>query len=341
MSKTPRAVSRWLIGMHHIRNQRPAGRLQRAAAFSAGIAATLASGIIFSALGAGATVVQQSGSTFEPIAPCRLFDTRPAPDNIGPRSTPLGAGETHVQQVTGANGNCAIPADATAIALNATAVGATATSYLTFFPAGHALPLSSNLNVGPGRPPTPNKVDLRLSGDGKVAVFNAFGNVNVVVDVTGFYTGAPVANLAERVKALESSQSFATNVHKGGVVVAGSEPVVVAAIHVKAPSDGAFLVAADAQLGAAVEGAEARCSISLDTALDASHTRMWEASGSAPAYVGHLSTSRVVQASAGELLSIRLVCRHAGAGVQVGIGEADLSTVFVPGYLSDGEAATM
>lgn len=67
-------------------------------------------------------------AVFVPIAPCRLFDMRPAPDLVGPRSTSLAAGETYTQAVRGVNGNCTIPADATAVAMNVTAVGGTAAS---------------------------------------------------------------------------------------------------------------------------------------------------------------------------------------------------------------------
>ena len=66
-------------------------------------------------------------SVFVPIVPCRLLDTR-AVAPVGPRSTPLGANDTLVQRVHGTNGNCTIPADATAIALNVTATNVTVAS---------------------------------------------------------------------------------------------------------------------------------------------------------------------------------------------------------------------
>src|SRR3954452_21766411 len=91
-------------------------------------------------LGVGGVVVTNAAvstgdkAVFVPIAPCRLFDLRPAPDTVGPRATPLGAGETFTQAVRGANGLCNIPADATAVAMNVTAVGGTASSFLTIWP---------------------------------------------------------------------------------------------------------------------------------------------------------------------------------------------------------------
>src|SRR5689334_11383129 len=64
-------------------------------------------------------------SSFVAIAPCRLLDTRSGSDNVGPRSTPVTAGEELVVQVTGsAQGRCLLPSSATAVSINLTAVGA-------------------------------------------------------------------------------------------------------------------------------------------------------------------------------------------------------------------------
>jgi hypothetical protein len=88
----------------------------------------LATLLVTQAWTAGATP-GDTDSTFVPTSPCRLFDYRAAPDTVGPRSTPLGAREIHVQQVTGSNGDCsgalAIPSDAVAVAMNVTAVNPT------------------------------------------------------------------------------------------------------------------------------------------------------------------------------------------------------------------------
>jgi hypothetical protein len=126
-------------------------------------------------------------SVLVPIAPCRLFDTRTGADNVGTRATPLRAGETFVQAVRGTNGKCTVPTDATAVALNVTAVNSTADSYLTVFPADVAAPLASNLNWRAGAAPTPNKVDVKLSVDGMIGLFNLAGQVDVIADVVGFY----------------------------------------------------------------------------------------------------------------------------------------------------------
>jgi hypothetical protein len=136
-----------------------------------------------------ATVNTGEKAVFVPISPCRLFDMRPAPDQVGPRATPLAQGETYTQAVRGVNGSCNIPADATAVAMNVTAVGGTAGSFLTIWPSDVSpRPLASNLNWVPGSPPTPNKVDVKLSvADGKINLYNPTGTVSILADVVGYY----------------------------------------------------------------------------------------------------------------------------------------------------------
>jgi hypothetical protein len=85
------------------------------------------------------------------------------------------------------NGNCTIPPDATAVAMNVTAVNGTAGSFLTIWPSDIARPLASSLNWVPGSPPTPNKVDVKLSGNGMIGMFNNAGSVDLLADVVGYY----------------------------------------------------------------------------------------------------------------------------------------------------------
>ena len=153
---------------------------------------TIAAAVAFTAVAgiglpsANAIVPSGQRTDFVPITPCRLFDTRPA-TQVGPRSTPLGNAETYTQAVTGTNGNCTIPAEATAIAMNVTTVNGTSGSFLTVWPADAAQPLASNLNWIAGAPATPNKVDVKLSAAGKVSLFNLSGSVDVLADVVGYY----------------------------------------------------------------------------------------------------------------------------------------------------------
>src|SRR5262245_35259464 len=74
-------------------------------------------------------------TTFVPIAPCRLMDTRPAPDRVGPSGT-LGVNDTRTIAARGNNGDCSIPAEAAGLSLNVTAIKATAPTFLTIWPDG-------------------------------------------------------------------------------------------------------------------------------------------------------------------------------------------------------------
>jgi hypothetical protein len=167
----------------------------RWAAIGAAVAVTLGIGggiAITNAVGEGAP------SAFVPITPCRLFDTR-ADSAVGPRKTPLTAGETFVQQVTGTNGNCTVPAGTQGVAFNVTIVNGTATSFLTVWPSDATKPLASSLNWLAGTPAIPNKVDVRLSTDGKVSFFNNGGTVDVLADIVGYYAGITGAGEPKRV----------------------------------------------------------------------------------------------------------------------------------------------
>jgi hypothetical protein len=158
----------------------------RWSAVGAAVAVAVGAGVVLPS--ADAAITGGNRAVFVPIEPCRLFDTRSAPATVGPRATPIGAEESYTQQVTGSNGHCEIPMDATAVSLNVTTVDGTAASYLTVYPANApTLPQASNLNWIPGAPPTPNKVDVKLSDTGAVKVYNNAGSVNVLADVVGYY----------------------------------------------------------------------------------------------------------------------------------------------------------
>ena len=159
----------------------------RWAAVGAAVAVAVAVGAGGGIAVTNAAVSSGERAVFVPINPCRLLDTRPA-TQVGPRNTPLGVGATYTQPVWGANGNCTIPSDAVGVAMNVTVTDGTAGSFLTVWPSDVATrPLVSSLNWQAGDAPRPNKVDVRLSADGKVNFFNAAGSVNVLADVVGFY----------------------------------------------------------------------------------------------------------------------------------------------------------
>lgn len=130
-----------------------------------------------------------TGSELRPVAPVRVMSSR---DGIGPYSTPWGPGQTRSVPITG------LPADASSVVLNVTALRATAPrSHLRVFPAGDRLPLASSLNFERGVN-TPNLVTVGLR-EGRIDIYNANGTVDVIVDVVGYFAPSagvyvPIAN---------------------------------------------------------------------------------------------------------------------------------------------------
>jgi uncharacterized protein (DUF1501 family) len=133
--------------------------------------------------GAGIPLPPLETGAFVPITPARIYDTRTG--DGGAPIRPLGPGGRANVTVLGRGG---VPSsNVTAVALNITLANATAGTYLTSFPAGEGMPDTSTVNTVPGRD-APNMTVLAVGNDGTVDVVNAFGQANVIVDVTGYYT---------------------------------------------------------------------------------------------------------------------------------------------------------
>jgi hypothetical protein len=127
--------------------------------------------------------------TFHALQPARVLDTRPG-STVGLAGA-FGPGQTRPLTVAGAGG---VPAaGATAVVLNVTGVVPTADTFVTLWPSGTARPLTSNLNLAAGAV-TPNLVYVKLSGDGKVDLFNNSGSVDLLADVVGWFDDAGVGD---------------------------------------------------------------------------------------------------------------------------------------------------
>ncbi len=72
------------------------------------------------------------------------------------------------------------------VAINVTAVGPTAVSYLTVWPSDRVQPNASNLNLSRGVT-IANMVIVPLAADGSISIFNAAGTTDVLVDVLGWF----------------------------------------------------------------------------------------------------------------------------------------------------------
>jgi hypothetical protein len=161
-------------------NRRMAWR-SRWAAVGAAVAVTLGGGtVLHYALAAPGDVV---ASSFVPISPTRILDTRPAPLNVGGFVGPLNTGQTYTFQVTGVAG---VPGNATAVIMNVTVDKPTGSSFLTVYPAGSPQPTASNLNWV-ANTTIPNLVTVKIGTAGQVSIFNLNAKVHVIADVAGYY----------------------------------------------------------------------------------------------------------------------------------------------------------
>ena len=127
---------------------------------------------------------------FNALVPSRVLDTR---NGIGAPTAMVGPGSTLDLQVTGADG---VPATGVeAVVLNVTETNATAPSYVTAWPTGASQPVASNLNFV-AHQTVPNRVIVKVGTGGKVSLFNAAGNVDLVADVNGWFTDGTTSNAA-------------------------------------------------------------------------------------------------------------------------------------------------
>lgn len=180
-------------------------------------ALALASALAISVLGAitPARAATTPGSTYFPLPPARLLDTR---TGTGAPIGRLGPGGTLDLTVVGTKG---VPASGvTAVVLNVTVTEATAdASYLTVFPAGTTRPMASNLNFRAGRTST-NLVTVAVPGSGdqagKVTIYNNLGSVHVVADVSGWYSANRGA-VGGTYNALAPGRILDTRIGTGGI----------------------------------------------------------------------------------------------------------------------------
>ncbi|MBM7790345.1 RHS repeat domain-containing protein [Tenggerimyces flavus] len=125
--------------------------------------------------------VTTAGGTFVPLTHTRIFDTR---IGLGGPQTPLQAGVSRDVTVLGVGG---VPAaNVSAVAVNLTMVDATADTNLISWPAGQARPSVSTLQVGAGRAMS-GLAQVKVGAGGKISVYAGSGQVNLIVDVEGYY----------------------------------------------------------------------------------------------------------------------------------------------------------
>jgi hypothetical protein len=117
------------------------------------------------------------GGLYNPVSPVRILDTR--------SGSKIGPGQTLPVQIDGQPG---VPATGvTAAILNVTVTNASAASWLIVWPDGSARPNTSNLNFTAGQT-VANRVISMVGSNGFIDVYNGAGNVDVIIDLVGWFT---------------------------------------------------------------------------------------------------------------------------------------------------------
>ncbi|MDQ0797267.1 peptidoglycan recognition protein [Streptomyces sp. B1I3] len=123
------------------------------------------------------------GSTHVNLGPQRVMDTR---EGLGVPKAQVGPAGVVTLQVAGVNG---VPAEGvTAVVLNVTATHVSGTSFVSVYPDGTTRTDASNLNVVKGQT-VPNLVIVPVV-NGKVSFYNNAGTVDLIADITGYFTSA-------------------------------------------------------------------------------------------------------------------------------------------------------
>jgi len=135
-------------------------------------------------------------TSYTPQTPVRLLDTRPGNNPNQGITGPIGAGRSVTVQVSG---NAGVPQNASAVALNVTAIGPTGVGNLRIAPQSGSspgpAPDTSTVNYVPGTDVAnfavvtlPQPVTSGGAG-GQIALYSFGSDVNVALDVVGYYTG--------------------------------------------------------------------------------------------------------------------------------------------------------
>jgi hypothetical protein len=289
------------------------------------------------------------------VAPTRILDTRD-PVNVG-LNGPFVSAISQDLQVTGPIATTTgpatiVPAGATGVILNVTAVASVASGFLSVRPAdAPGAPSTSNLNFLAGEV-VPNAVSVELPTSGPDAgrieiAYDAYGvpgpTTDVLIDVVGYTVGAAsgqvaalqaqITSLESRIAMIEAGSGESRAAHSAAVQIVNLTPtdVVVRSVTVTPTANGKIIANAGATL---VRGDLsqfiARCSITTGTAVDPTTAQYvtFPGVGATISDAQNLAGTRGFDVTAGVPVTVRLVCdRSSGIG---GITASSLTAVFAP-----------
>jgi uncharacterized protein (DUF1800 family) len=145
------------------------------------------------AIPAGAQTPPQS--TFFPLAPCRVADTRLAPNgaNAGPVL------QANVARAFQLSGNCGVATTARSVVLNVTAVNATVAGSFAIFPTGTPSPQGATALSYHASVARAASFIAKLGTTGDIAVWpiQPSGFVHIILDVSGYFEDPPATPPAQ------------------------------------------------------------------------------------------------------------------------------------------------
>lgn len=286
----------------------------RWAAFGAAVAVTL---------GAGGIHLTQAApgpdeGTVVNVTPTRVLDTRD-PTNLG-LAGPFATQSSQKLQITGnvpvATGGSAtvVPAGATGVLMNVTAVSPTANGFVSIRP-GNATgaPTTSSLNVEAGVT-LPNAVQVSLPTTGPNAgqidiTYDSYGvaghSTELLIDIVGYTTSTGLQELSNDVPIVQSST------FNGSVGVTTSDAVVLS-VTITPPSSGT--VKAESALSGLVNNDAILCTLTTGSGYDGTFEQGGSDAGSE---IVSLSGMRMFPATGGVPLTVNLVCHSSASAASV------------------------
>lgn len=148
---------------------------------------------------------------YQPLLPARILDTR---TGVGGFAVRLGPGASLDLQVTGQGGVPTVGAQG--VVMNVAVTNTTEQSYLTVYPTGGERPLAANLNWVAGDTNS-NRVFAKLGTGGRVTIFNADGQTDIIVDANGWFTDSSQAGSSGAYVALTPARLVDTRTGTGGI----------------------------------------------------------------------------------------------------------------------------
>src|SRR5712691_8033371 len=149
------------------------------------------------------TFTNPTPSVYTALSPQRILDTRTNSGKLGPGGS-----------VNLSIGGIYVPANATSVVLNVTAVDESTAGFFTLYPTGGTTPTASNLNWTAGET-VPNLVSVGMSAGGDVTIFNGLGSADAVVDLEGYFAPPSGGSTAGEFNALVPARITDTRAGSG------------------------------------------------------------------------------------------------------------------------------